>query len=56
MKKLNSDILTEKEFYDLKIKKYQEDFENRQNIEFYFKNLPYSDEFPRYFSIKELLI
>lgn len=49
-KTLNSDILTEKQFNDLKLEEYKKSFDNNQNLEAFLKSLPYSDEFPRFIS------
>lgn len=46
-KKLNSDILTEKELNDLKLNEYKKQFETSQDIENFLRELPYSDDFPR---------
>ena len=46
---LNSDLITEKEFNDIKFNNYKSKFEDDQNLESFLKSLPYSDDFPRYY-------
>jgi len=46
-KNLNSDLITEQDFYELKINEYKKQFVNYQSLEEFLRDLPYSDEFPR---------
>ena len=45
---LNSDILTEKAFNELKLNEYKKQFQINQDLENFLRDLPYNDDFPRY--------
>ncbi len=49
---LNSDILTEKELNQLKLREYNDESLNNKNLEEFIRSLPYSDEYSRYYLIK----
>jgi hypothetical protein len=46
-KKLNSDLLTEQKLNEFKLNQYKKQFETKQDMECFLRELPYSDDFPR---------
>lgn len=52
--RLNSDILTEQELNDLKLNQYKHQFGINQEVEKFIRDLPYNDDFPRYYHNKKL--